>query len=107
MIYEYWLAGIEGISNLKKRKLREVYGNGKAIYYIEETKFEETYILNEKDIERLEKAKKQLISEMQWEKSVKKKIKNLCRTFSDDYPEKNESDHRSSVRLVRTWIAAG
>ena len=27
MIYEYWLAGIEGISNLKKRKLREVYGN--------------------------------------------------------------------------------
>ena len=23
MIYEYWLAGIEGISNLKKRKLRE------------------------------------------------------------------------------------
>ena len=37
MIYEYWLAGIEGISNLKKRKLREVYGNGKAIYYIEET----------------------------------------------------------------------
>ncbi len=37
MIYEYWLAGIEGLSNRKKRKLRDVYGNGKAIYYIEET----------------------------------------------------------------------
>lgn len=50
MIYEYWLAGIEGISNLKKRKLREVYGNGKAIYYIEETNLKKHTFLNEKDI---------------------------------------------------------
>ena len=37
MIYEYWLAGIKEITDLKKQKLREVYGSGKAIYYIEET----------------------------------------------------------------------
>ena len=42
--------------------------------------------LNEKDIERLKKAKKTVNLEMQWEKSVKKKIK-LCR-ISDDYPKK-------------------
>ena len=35
MIYEYWLAGIKEITDLKKQKLREVYGSGKAIYYIE------------------------------------------------------------------------
>ena len=63
--------------------------------------------LNEKDIERLKKAKKTVNLEMQWEKSVKKKIKILRRIFSDDYPKKMKSDHRSSVRLVRTWIAAG
>ena len=87
MIYEYWLAGIEGISNLKKRKLREVYGNGKAIYYIEETNLTKHTFLNEKDIERLKKAKKTVNLEMQWEKSVKKKIK-FVPYFSDDYPEK-------------------
>ena len=64
MIYEYWLAGIEGISNLKKRKLREVYGNGKAIYYIEETNLKRHTFLNEKDIERLKKAKKTVNLEM-------------------------------------------
>ena len=87
MIYEYWLAGIEGISNLKKRKLREVYGNGKAIYYIEETNLKKHTFLNEKDIERLKKAKKTVNLEMQWEKSVKKKIK-FVPYFSDNYPKK-------------------
>ena len=87
MIYEYWLAGIEGISNLKKRKLREVSGNGQAIYYIEETNLTKHTFLNEKDIERLKIAKKTVNLEMQWEKSVKKKIK-FVPYFSDDYPEK-------------------
>lgn len=105
MIYEYWLAGIEGISNLKKRKLREVYGNGKAIYYIEETNLKKHTFLNEKDIERLKKAKKTVNLEMQWEKSVKKKIKFV--PYFRMIIRKNESDHRSPVRLVRTWIAAG
>ena len=59
MIYEYWLAGIEGISNLKKRKLREVYGNGKAIYYIEETEIAGIELLTEKEKEGLKKARKE------------------------------------------------
>ena len=80
MIYEYWLAGIEGISNLKKRKLREVYGNGKAIYYIEETNLKKHTFLNEKDIERLKKAKKTVNLEMQWEK-IREKEDKICAVF--------------------------
>ena len=62
--------------------------------------------LNEKDIERLKKAKKTVNLEMQWEKSVKKKIK-FVPYFSDDYPKKMKVIHTIPVRLVRTWIAAG
>ena len=87
MIYEYWLAGIEGISNLKKRKLREVYGNGKAIYYIEETNLKKHTFLNEKDIERLKKAKKQVKSRNAMGK-IREKEDKICAVFSDDYPEK-------------------
>ena len=46
MIYEYWLAGIKEITDLKKQKLREVYVSGKAIYYIEETKLDKLRFLN-------------------------------------------------------------
>ncbi len=57
------LAGIEGISNLKKRKLREVYGNGKAIYYIEETNLKKhTFLNGEGYIETEKSRRKQLIS---------------------------------------------
>ncbi len=87
MIYEYWLAGIEGIPGSKKRKLREVYGDGKTIYYIEETKLKKHAFLNEKDLERLEKAKKDTEIEIKWEKLREKKIK-FVPYFSDDYPEK-------------------
>mgnify|MGYP000804508092 CR=1 FL=1 len=51
MIYEYWLAGIKEITDLKKQKLREVYGSGKAIYYIEETQLRLQNFLTKKDIE--------------------------------------------------------
>ena len=59
MIYEYWLAGIKEITDLKKQKLREVYGSGKAIYYIEETKLDKLRFLNEKDVAILKNAKKE------------------------------------------------
>ena len=58
MIYEYWLAGIKEITDLKKQKLREVYGSGKAIYYIEETKLDKLRFLNEKYVAILKNAKK-------------------------------------------------
>lgn len=34
MVYEYWLAAMQGVSAKKKRLLREEYGEGRAVYII-------------------------------------------------------------------------
>ena len=87
MIYEYWLAKIEGISDSKKRKLREVYGDGKTIYYIEETKLKKVSFLNEKEAEILKEAKKEKELETKWKKAEEKKIRFIP-YFMEEYPEK-------------------
>lgn len=43
--YEYWLASMQGISDLKKRKLREFMKCAKDVYYIEETQLKEVDFL--------------------------------------------------------------
>ena len=73
MIYEYWLAGIKEITDLKKQKLREVYGSGKAIYYIEETKLDKLRFLNEKDVAILKNAKKDTELEEKWRRTDEKR----------------------------------
>mgnify|MGYP000876309705 CR=1 FL=1 len=73
MIYEYWLAGIKEITDLKKQKLREVYGSGKAIYYIEETKLDKLRFLNEKDVAILKNAKKDTELEEKWRRTEEKR----------------------------------
>lgn len=80
MIYEYWLAGIKEITDLKKQKLREVYGSGKAIYYIEETKLDKLRFLNEKDVAILKNAKKIQNLKKNGERQKKKEY-SLYRTF--------------------------
>ena len=87
MIYEYWLAGIEGISNLKKRKLREVYGNGKAIYYIEETQLRLQNFLTKKDIEQLKMARKQKDLEEKYYNMEEKGI-DFVPYFQKTYPKR-------------------
>lgn len=87
MMYECWLAGIEGISDSKKRKLREVYGDGKTIYYIEETRLEKQLFLNDQDMEILKCAKKAADIEEKWKRIEKKQIKFIP-YFSEEYPEK-------------------
>ena len=87
MMYECWLAGIEGISDSKKRKLREVYEDGKTIYYIEETRLKKQIFLNEQDVEILKKAKKATDIEEKWKKIEKKQLKFIP-YFSEDYPGK-------------------
>ena len=82
MIYEYWLAGIKEITDLKKQKLREVYGSGKAIYYIEETKLDKLRFLNEKDVAILKNAKKDTKLEEKWRRTEEKRnktVKNSCK----------------------------
>lgn len=58
MVYEYWLARVR-IADHKKRKLREIYRSGKAIYNIEETKLYFMDFLSEKDIVTLKNAQKE------------------------------------------------
>ena len=36
MKYEYWFAGIKGVSDQKKIRLKEVFSSAESIYYIEE-----------------------------------------------------------------------
>ena len=87
MIYEYWLAKINGISGRKKQKLREIYGSGKAIYYIEETALMSLQELNENEKRTLieEKGKKNL--ENDWKKLKEKRI-HFIPYFEKEYPEK-------------------
>ena len=87
MIYEYWLAGIEGISDLKKCKLREAYGAGKAIYYIEETELKKLLFLNEKEVEVLKEAKKEKNLETKWKEAEEKRIRFIP-YYEKEYPEK-------------------
>ena len=87
MIYEYWLAGIKEITDLKKQKLREVYGSGKAIYYIEETKLNKLRFLNEKDVAILKNAKKDTELEEKWRRTEEKRIQFIP-YFLKTYPEK-------------------
>ena len=87
MIYEYWLAGIKEITDLKKQKLREVYGSGKAIYYIEETKLDKLRFLNEKDVAILKNAKKDTELEEKWRRTEEKRIQFIP-YFLKTYPEK-------------------
>lgn len=87
VIYEYWLARITGISAAKKMRLREYYGDGKAIYNIEETNRYVVEYLNEKEQEKLRRAKK--------EKDIEEKYRELetsgmrfIPAYATEYPEK-------------------
>jgi len=90
MVYEYWFSKISGISSNKKRKLREYYGDGKAIYYIEEKTQRFPEILNEKEKFVLCQAKK----EKDFEEKYKEMEKNGIRMipfYSLEYPKKLQS----------------
>lgn len=87
MIYEYWLAKINGINDRKKRKLREIYGSGKAIYYIEETTLVQSQELTEDEKQTLTEAKRKKNLENDWKKLMEKRIQFIP-YFEKAYPEK-------------------
>ncbi len=106
MIYEYWLAGIKEITDLKKQKLREVYGSGKAIYYIEETKLDKLRFLNEKDVAILKNAKKDTELEEKWRRTEEKK-NTVYSVLFKDVSGKTEIYYRSSVCIICTRTTSG
>lgn len=84
-MYEYWLASITAVSGRKKRLLREEYGTGKAVYYIEEIQLRFLEYLEDKDVEAILYARKKKQVEQEWEELSKKKI-CFVPYFSERYP---------------------
>ena len=87
MVYEYWFSRIYGISVSKKQKVREYYGDGKAIYNIEETKIPSVGILNDKEQEILRRAKKEKDLEDKFRDLERKKIRFIP-VHDPDYPRR-------------------
>lgn len=87
MIYEYWLASIRQLQPKKKRMLREHFGSGKAVYYIEETKLHFQEYLNAKDVEAIRKAQEEKNLKERWAKLEEGNIRFIP-YFSSEYPEK-------------------
>ena len=86
MKYEYWLAGVRGISARKKYLLRKHMKTAEAVYYIEETQLDSLEFLNEKDRNTIMQEKKQADLESGYEKMQEKGIRFIP-WFSAEYPE--------------------
>lgn len=87
MVYEYWFAGVHPLTDRKKRKLREYFGSGKAIYYIEEIRLKNVAFLDVKDIKTLIEAKREVLPVKEYEKMVESGI-SFVPYFAEEYPEK-------------------
>ena len=87
MEYEYWLAAIPYLSDCKKRLVREVYKEGRAVYYIEEMQLRALPFLADKEVEALLQAKKEKKAWKEWESLKKQKIR-FVPYFSAEYPKK-------------------
>ncbi len=86
MEYEYWLAGIQGISSKKKYLLRERMKTGRAVYYIEETQLAGMDFLSEKERQALKSAGRQRIGNRRAE-AAEKGIRFIP-WFSEAYPQR-------------------
>lgn len=87
MLYEYWFASITRVSEKKKYRLRELFGTGKELFYIEETKLRQQRFLNEEDIHTIRQAQKARDLEKNYEELDRKKIRFIPH-FSELYPRK-------------------
>ena len=86
MEYEYWLAGIQGISSKKKYLLRERMKTGRAVYYIEETQLAGLDFLSEKERQALKSAGRRRIGNRRAE-AAEKGIRFIP-WFSEAYPQR-------------------
>lgn len=87
MKYEYWFAAIQGISDRKKRLLRESAGSGEAIYYIEESVLKKEEYLTENDRKTILFCQKSGRLGEEYERFLEKDIKFiLC--HDSRYPQK-------------------
>ena len=87
MVYEYWLAKMQGMSMKKKRQLREYFGDAKTIFNIEETKTSQIDFLSEKERKILSQAKRETNLEEEYEVLEKEKIRFIP-WHDSHYPQK-------------------
>ncbi len=87
MVYEYWLAAMQGVSAKKKRLLREEYGEGRAVYYIEEIQLRFLDFLEDRDVEAILHARKDKDIEKDWQRLAEKNIRFIP-YFSKQYPNR-------------------
>lgn len=87
MIYEYWFAGIKSLSDEKKKRLRNIAGSGRDIFYMKEKELFSIRFLMEKDIDVLKKAQKETDLTEKYLKTEKSGIR-FFPYFHRDYPEK-------------------
>ncbi|HJC74526.1 MAG TPA: DNA-processing protein DprA [Candidatus Mediterraneibacter faecavium] len=86
MVYEFWLAGLQGVAAYKRIRLRECMKTAKAIYYIEETQLRQFEFLNEKDRNKIMQAQKNSCFRTDYEKMKEKGIR-FVPYFSEEYPD--------------------
>lgn len=87
MMYEYWLASAVPLPDRKKRLLREAYGTGKAIYYIEEMQLRFLDFLTNEDAEAVLRARREKDVRAAWEQMKKKDVR-FVPYFSGEYPDR-------------------
>lgn len=87
MMYEYWFAKIRGIGPVKKRRLREYFGDAKTIFNIEETKISLLDFLSEKERNVLKESKLETMLEKEYRNLEKEKIKFIP-WHEPEYPER-------------------
>lgn len=86
MKYEYWFANIKGLTNKKKKELREQFSCAEEIYNIEETKLQNIGI-EEIDCRNISKSKKEWDLEAEYEKLQEKQIKFFT-VQNTEYPRR-------------------
>lgn len=85
--YEFWLAGIRGLSGKKKYLLREYMKTGRAAYYIEETEILKIRFLTEKEKNTIRQAQKSREIEGEYQRMCEAGIR-FVPYFSSEYPKK-------------------
>lgn len=85
MEYEYWLASLPLLSDKKKYMLREYFGSGEALFYIEETKLKGIRFLNENETNTIIQAKR-TSDPMQQFTELKKREIHFVPHFTKEFP---------------------
>lgn len=85
VVYEYWFADIKPLTDVKKKRIREVFKTGETIYYTERDALCHLEFLTEKDIDIIEKAKKEKNLEEKYRKITESGI-HFIPFFDGSYP---------------------